>query len=372
MSARGLLVLVLACLLGCGRPSRESAPAERPVPVQVARAAMRELPLALQLTGDVRPFKRVEVHPKVAGKVLERLLVEKGDRVKKGQLLGVLEHEDALARLRRVRASLEAARAELRRVEAELERIEKDKRRIEELYRQRVVAKQRLDHILSQYRATVAARDLARARIRELEAAVREARVHLEDHFIRAPIAGVVTQRYVDEGFITDYMLKQPIVAIAQLDPLKVVVNVVERDLPRVRVGQVAEIRVDAYPKRRFEGRVALIRPELDPTTRTAEVEVHVPNREGLLRPGMFAHVRIRLGRRRTLTVPYDALVRFPGSGVYYAFVVNGGRAERRRLRVGLIEGRWAEVLEGVREGELVVTRGQGALRGGERVEVVR
>jgi RND family efflux transporter MFP subunit len=129
-------------------------------------------------------------------------------------------------------------------------------------------------------------------------------------------------------------------------------------------------IMVDAYPKEVFPGKVVSINPMVDRQTRTFRVRIQVPNQQGKLMDGMFARVRLSVGRHCALAVPRDALSRLPGSGTYYVFFVEGNKAVKRTVEIGAVNDQWAEVMKGLVEDDKVVTSGTGRLRSGMDVTV--
>jgi RND family efflux transporter MFP subunit len=133
-----------------------------------------------------------------------------------------------------------------------------------------------------------------------------------------------------------------------------------------------AEFRVDAFPGKVFKGIVSVINPTLDPATRTGRIEIHIPNKDLTLHSGMFAHVRLALGEREALVISKDALNRLPGTGSYYVYVVEGGKALMKNIKIGVSQEDHVEVLEGLKVGEQVVVKGQNRLKDGTSVMVKR
>jgi len=339
------------------------------IPVEVSKAEYKEMTWHLELTGNILPKQEVDVYPKVGGEILEKLYVEKGDRIKAGQIIGIINRETITAKLNKAKAALNSAKANLTQIEANLKSIKKDYERIKKLYEQKVVPKQRLDHITAQYEATLAARELAIAQINQAKATLKEIKIIYNNHTITAPISGLVTARYVDEGAMMDR--KKPVIRITDDSVVKVNVAINEKDLPYVKIGQKAYIYVDAYPKKVFKGEIKIINPRVDPATRTVNVEIHISNPKHLLKSGMFAHVKLILGKKQVLAIPRDALQKLPGTGVYYVFVIKENKAYLRNVKIGINEGNLVEIKEGLKEGDLVVIKGQNRLREGLPVEIV-
>jgi RND family efflux transporter MFP subunit len=148
------------------------------------------------------------------------------------------------------------------------------------------------------------------------------------------------------------------------------VANVVEKDLRMVGVGDPAIVEVDAFPGEKFNGRIARVSPILDPATRTAPMEVEIPNREFRLKPGMYAKVNLEIERRENvLLVPKIALVDSEGQrGVYQPS--DDSRAAFKAVKVGIEDNERAEILEGLSEGETIVSIGAGALRRNDQLVV--
>ncbi len=184
-----------------------------------------------------------------------------------------------------------------------------------------------------------------------------------------APAGGVVMDLTRDQGEVVSPAT--PVGVVVELDRVKVVVDVPEYTLPKVKVGGKAEVRVPAYPRKVFKGVVSKKVEVLDPLSRTGRVEVLVENPQGELLPGMFARVEVVLDRHRALVIPLDALMRFPGSGSYYCLVVKDGKVEKRYLKIGQIGDWGVEVLEGLSEGDLVVVSAQGGVKEGEKIRAV-
>lgn len=338
------------------------------IPVQVAEARSMNLQRVLEQTGEIKPAAVVNVYPKIPGKIIEKLCVETGDYVKKGDLIAGLEEDAIEAQLEEATAGLAAAEAGLKQSEANLELLEKDRLRVESLYKENAASKQELDQINAQYKTAVEAKELAKAQVEQAKAALNQLQILYREHKIYAPISGFVAKRYVEQGDLTDKA--QPVVRISREDELKIVCSVTEKDFPHLKKGMKAEITVDAFPGKVFEGVVSIISPTIDPDTRTAEIEIHIPNRELKLRSGMFAHLKLYLGERKALAVPADCLNRLPGTGNYYVYIVKDSKAVLKNVKTGISQDNYTEITDGLTEKDLVVTRGQNRLYDGARVSI--
>ena len=198
-----------------------------------------------------------------------------------------------------------------------------------------------------------------------MQAAVEVVRERIEDTRIRAPFPGVLSERLVDPGDLVQP--GQALVTLYRDRGKEAVFRAPGRYAGVVKPGQTAEIGVDAFPDRTFSGRVFFVSPELDPRTRGFQVKAAIEDREDLLKPGMFARVRVIVSRREDRpAVPEEALVALREG--YAVFVVEEGRARRRSVQIGLRRVGTVEIVEGLEPGETVVRKGHLQLQDGDLV----
>lgn len=185
---------------------------------------------------------------------------------------------------------------------------------------------------------------------------------------VLSPISGVVGQVYLDIG--ETVFPDTAIAEVVNMDKVRVKVNVVERDLPKIQEGQVCQIKVDAYPEEIFQGLVVSVSPVVDISSRTALVKLEIPNQNYRLKPGMFARIWIVINDLpAVLCIPRDAIIREDSST--FVMVVKNGKVEKRKIGLGLEENNKFEVIEGLQERELVVTLGKERLKDGDLVKIV-
>jgi multidrug efflux pump subunit AcrA (membrane-fusion protein) len=186
---------------------------------------------------------------------------------------------------------------------------------------------------------------------------------------VESPLSGLVGRIYVDKG--TAVIPQTPVALVVDMDNVKVKLNIPEKFLPQVKLKQKAQVRVDAYANKNFEGQVANISPVVDLDTRTFPVEIVIPNEEHLLNPGMFARVNLVINERKSVPVILkEALLgKEPNT---YVYVINGSSAHKRNIKLGIRQGAYFEVTGGLKEGELVVILGQQRLYDGVNVSVKR
>jgi len=353
-------------LWGSGGGEARGGPGGHAQPVEVAQAERTEVSENVSLVGSLRAKQQVDVAPKVGGRLVE-LRVDLGDSVRAGQLIGRLEDDEIRQQVRRAEAALQVSQAGVAQRQAELENLKLEAERYESLQRDGIVSSQQAQQIHTQVRVGEAQVELARAQTEEAEAALEELRIRLSQTEVFSPIAGVVARRYVDAGALLS--ANDPIVLVINLTRMVTVVNIPERQLVKIQVDDEATVAVDALGGEETKGRVVRISPLLDPQTRTAEVEIEIPNPTGRLKGEMFARVDLNLTLpREAIFVPREALVyRSAEPGV---FVVDSEVAHFQPVRIGAADGDRIEAVEGLEPGQIIVTRGANLLQSGDRIQV--
>ncbi len=343
-------------------------------------------------TGDIAPYAQVTIYSKVQGWV-EKINVREGDRVKAGQVLVTLDAREAEATVAQSKASLEAAiarwkqvkatseetiQSQIQQAKANLDLAEADLNRARELHEKNFISRQQLDEARTKFSVAKAAYDLALNNVRQktwendialAQAQVQQAKATLDlnqaqlaNLIILAPMNGKITKRYVDPGI----MVKDttPILTMMDLDEVKMVVNVIEKELVRLQKGQEVKVTVTAFPDRIFQGRIAIINPALELQSRTAEIQISIPNPGYILNPGMFGRVEalLRSDLKATL-IPIQALITDEDKNFVYA--LKDGKVYRRAVQKGISKDTVVEIIRGLNPGEQVVTAGQEFLRDG-------
>jgi HlyD family secretion protein len=339
--------------------------ARPPMTVELASAERASLIEHVTIVGNLIGAATVEVVPRVSGR-LQSISVRLGDSVNRGQILARVEDDEMREQVKQAEASFAVATATVREREADLKFAETNLERSRSLYNRQLLPKQTMDDAEARQQASAAQLDLSRAQYAQARSRLEELRIGLSNTTITSPVDGFIGRRMVDPGAYVGP--GSPVVSVVDIHLVRMVANVVEKDLRRVSPGLAADVQVDAFPDETFRGRVARIAPVLDPATRTAEMEVEVPNPGFRLKPGMYARVRFVVDQRKdVLTVPRNAIVDIEGQrGVFIAQADNNVKFQA--VTTGLEEQDLIEVVVGLDEGTKVVTTGAGALRDGDRV----
>ncbi|NKB86775.1 MAG: efflux RND transporter periplasmic adaptor subunit [Acidobacteria bacterium] len=335
--------------------------------VSAAEAEYGPVSEAVTLVGSLRAQEQVEVTPRVSGRV-ESVLVDLGDRVSAGDILAQIEDDELLQQLQQSEAALEVQLAVVQQRQLELRNQELILERARGLHESGLTSAEEMEQAQTRFDVAQSQVNLARAQQVQSEASYRELQIRHDQMSISAPMDGFIGRRFVDPGALVNS--NTPVATIVNLATLELIAAVPERELAKVEQGAEGIVVVDALPGERFVGRVARISPLLDPQTRTAQVEVVVPNTDNRLRAEMFARVDLSLGSNRdALRVPREALVvRGQDEGVY---VISEEVAHFTVVRTGLSEENWIEITEGLEAGDTVATMGANLLRDGDAVRVI-
>lgn len=347
-----------------GAPAGPGAFAQPPMTVQLTKVSRASLQAYVEVVGSLVGAQTVDIVPRAQGR-LQTMAVRIGDAVSKGQVLAKVEDQELREQLRQADASFEVARATIRQREADLSFARTNLDRNKSLFDRQLLPRQSLDDAEARYQASQAQLDLAQAQLQQASSRREELRINLGNTTVLSPVTGFVAKRLVDPGaFVTQNVT---LLSVVDISTVRLVVNLVERDLRKVSVGAGGSVTVDAYPGEQFTGRVARVAPVLDPATRTAEMEIEIPNGSARLKPGMYARVRlISDNKDDALVVPKSAVIDSQGrKGVY---LVRNGQAVLRYVTLGLEEPERIEVTDGLAEGDEVVSTGATSLRDGAKV----
>ncbi len=311
MLRRAALLLAASAVLACR--GREAGPRQRPPPaVTTADVTVRDVPVEIRSPVDLRPLEQADVGAKAIG-YLDAVLVDRGDRVKRGQLLALVRPSDLPDQLSQARGQLAQLQAQLALARANYDRGQ-------QLAPTGFVSQQDLQ----QQKAAV---DSAEAALAAAQSNVGVVATRLGETRIVSPLDGYVSSRKLDPGALVGPSSGNgAILTVQRMDVLRVFVPVNERDVAQLRTGQDAHLELDALPGRSIQGKVVRVSPSLDPNSRTVDAEVQIPNPEGLLRPGMYGRAAIVTDiHRGAVVIPANAAQ--ITNGKFYAFVVAPGDA---------------------------------------------
>ena len=301
--------------------------------MSVVTVNKQSVPQQTTYTSSVEAYAKNNIAPQQALRI-SKINVEIGDFVKAGQILAEMD-------------GLQLQQAEL-----QMKNNETEFQRLKDLYEAGGLSKSDLDAMELSYK-------VSKTTYQNL----------LDNTILRSPINGVVSARNYDKGDL--YSMGQPIYTVEQIAPVKLLVGISEAEYSKVKKGNEVEIGVDAFPGKSFKGTINRIYPTINQLTHTFNVEVIVPNKDYVLRPGMFARVTVRFGANNNVVIPDTAVIKQTGSGERFVYVLNAdGTVTYQNVKLGVRNGNEYEVLEGVEDGAKVVVDGQARLRDGIKVRI--
>ena len=309
---------------------------QAPTLVKVTLPERANITRSLQLTGDIQPIQKADVFARVSGN-LESIKADLGDHVRTGQLLATIDTTELAQQYRQAEATYQNTKTAFERANS--------------LRDQNLISRQEFDD--SQTKMIVAKENYEAARTR------------LDYSQITAPFSGYITKRYLDPGALVSSS-NATLFTLMDIDIMKIIVNVLEKDVPLAKIGTKAAISVDAYPGREFIGTVARISQALDLATRTMPVEIDIANKDRNLKPGMFASISLIIEERNNaLTVPTQAVLSDTSS--YFVFIAHQGTANRRDVQIGIEQDSRIEIISGLDDSDSIITTGQQyAINGGQ------
>lgn len=330
-----LVALLAVVLLGSctgGKDKSATEKVEEKPRVKLADVTARPVEQIQEYTATVEAEVKNNIAPSSNVRI-DRIFVEVGDRVVKGQKL----------------VQMDAANLKQKRLQLDNQRIEFQ--RMDELYKVGGASKSEWDAAKMQL-------DVQETSYNNL----------LENTSLLSPVTGVITARNYDNGDM--YSGGQPVLTVEQITPVKLLINVSETYFPKVKKGAPVNVKLDVFGDEEFEGKVSLIYPTIDPATRTFQVEIQLPNRDQKVRPGMFARATLNFGTEDNVVVPDLAIVKQAGSGDRYVYVYKDGKVSYNKVELGRRMGAEYELRSGVPDNSQVVVAGQARLINGTEVEV--
>lgn len=333
----------------------------------------QDLDVRLTYTADLIPNQLVNIFSRVDG-YIAKIHVDKGDLVKANQLLVEIDHTDYVHAVNQAKANLLSAQAKVVQQDAGVRNATLTLDRMQALIKDQFVSQQDLDTALVNRDAAVALQDSLRAQVQQMTVALAQAETNLAYSYIRAPFAGYIAERNLDPGAYVSgttastSTVSRGILSVHDVETVRTLIEVVEKDVPLVQVGQRADVRAEAYPNEVFEGRVTRIVQALNRATRTMTVEVDLPNKDHRLKGGMFARVEVLVGKHpQAIQIPLDAVSRLEES--QYVYVVKDGKAHQVPVELGARADNRIEVLKGLTGNEQLIVSGKDLVSEGVPVQ---
>ncbi|HUQ93300.1 MAG TPA: efflux RND transporter periplasmic adaptor subunit [Bryobacteraceae bacterium] len=388
-----LILAASVCLFSCSQPKPVQAKKDSgPIQIRVASVRSKLVQRAVESIGTFFPYDEVLISAEIEGKV-DVVNIDLGDAVTEGQVLVhisdeeqryLLAQNEAQLRMSLERLGLKSEKDRLRdvreapdvrRAAADMMSARQQFERMKSLVDQGIGAKSELDQASGRFQAMQAAYDSTINQTRNLVQDVERSkalldlqRKKLRDTSVRAPFAAFVKERQVTVG---QYVRPNaPLLSLVKTDPIRLRIEVPERMAPWVKNGQMADVGVEAFVNRKFQGKIWRISPTVDQAKRTFIVEALIANPKGELKPGSYARARVRTDHtEKIMVVPARSVNYVLGSNK--AYVVNQGTVQARDVKLGDRFETEVEILEGLHEGENVATQQLARLDNGTKVQVI-
>ena len=359
------ILLALAAFIGCSS-ERETASA---APETVSNLSLftvhaTNVPDLAEEVGTVRAVQTSQLASQMMGNIVE-IRVHEGDRVRRGQVLAVIDEAQPRASVDRATAAELASGQEISAADSDFALAESTFKRYQTLYDRKSVSPQEFDEVKARYQATQARRDMAHAGQAQAKAALQQAHTALSYTRVLAPFDGVVTEKKADVGTLASPGM--PLFTVEDVRRYRLEAAVNETDLRYVRAGQQVPILIDALGDKELKGKVAEIVPAADPDSRTFLVKLDLPA-DPALRSGLFGRAHFTRGERTSILIPRSAVVeRGQLQGVY--ILDQKKIANLRYLTLGKTSGQQVEVLAGLQDGESVIAEPGSRELGGKKIE---
>jgi len=351
-------------MLGCSGENRVPPAAPETVSgVAVIVAQGATVPDSLEAVGTVRAAQSTQIASQTMGNIVE-IRAQEGDRVQGGQILAVIDDSQTRAAVEQSAAAVTAAQKEVSSAESEFALAESTLKRYQQLYEKKSISPQEIDEFKARSQAAEAHRDMARAGEAQASATLTQSRTSLANTQIRAPFAGVVTEKNADAG--TFASPGTPLFTLEDTRSYRLEAMVDESDIRLVRVGEAVPVLLDSLGGAEFHGKVAQIVPAADPASRSFLVKIELPA-DARLRSGLFGRAHFPRGTRSALLIPHAAIVeRGQLRGI---FVVDANQiVQLRYVTLGKVSGEQVEVLSGLQQGEKLIAAPGDRELGGKQI----
>ena len=356
-----LVLLAIFVYLRLRANAADAGKVLRPAPtVQVSDPRVGSIERTISFTGDIDAIQEATIFPRVNGNIEEEY-VNIGSYVTKGEILALIDTSVYSENVRQAKGIYLQARATL----------ENDKltyERNKSLLSQNLIAKQDLDNSEAAYKVALAQEQAAAATLKNTEIQLGYCRV-------QAPFTGYVTRRFFDPGtYVTSSTNSNSstLFYLADLNRVKVLVNVLEEDIPLLPKVEDAQIKVDAYPNMTFHGKITRISQQLDLSTRTMPVEIDIDNPRALLKPGMFANVDLIFDKAENALVLPSQVILKDDSGTYVYTLDAGDVVHKNYVKIGVVHDNEDQILSGLTSDKQVVFMGYDMVHDGMKVRVAK
>ena len=350
----------VALLCACGNKDGEATTITEMPKVKIAAVVTESVSQTQEYTTTVEAMNKNSIIPNSPLRI-EKILVEVGDYVKKGQELVRLD----ASTLEQLNLQIGQLALQIEQQEMQAEQLEIDFKRVEELYKIGGTSKAEYDNMKTQVEVSKKGLEVSR---KNVEVSRKNIENRKENTVLLSPIDGIVTARNYDDG---DMYGGQAILVVEQISPVKMKINISESDYSRVNNDLDVKLKFEAFGNEEFKGNINIVYPTINNATHTFPVEIIIPNEDLKVRPGMYGKAIVNFGSVEHVVVPDEAVMKQAGSGDYYVYTYENGKVYNNKVTLGSRMDNRYELIDGIAPGSQVVIAGKESLRNGIEVEVI-
>lgn len=366
-----VMILLMSLVVGCkGNKSvntdENEAKQEKYVPVVIETVQEKTISKEIIFSGKVHANKEVMVAPKVPGKVAS-IKNDVGAKVKKDEVLFILDKDDIQKQVDKARTAVDAAKANYIKTKESMENAKANFERTKELFNQGAVSKSQYEQ--AELAASNSSLDAVKAQYEQAQVGLNQALDSLKDTSVKSPIEGIVSMVNIEEGEMASNA--QPSITIIDMDKVYVEINVTENIINDLYLEQEVVVEIPAAYDEDITGKIDRVSPASDPKTGLYSVRIYIENKEHKIKPGMFSKIKLNTDvRENVIAVKSESVVQNDEKMVVY--VVEDNKAIQKEVTIGLDTGTYIEILDGVKKNEKIIIKGQNYVENGSIVKVVR
>ncbi|WP_099190116.1 efflux RND transporter periplasmic adaptor subunit [Tepidibacter mesophilus] len=362
-----LLVIVLTLtmfLSGCGKKEETSSVKEKSVSIETETSKKQDINVKTTLSAKVKPVEESNVVPKMPGKVTG-VNVEIGKKVNKGEVLFTLDKTDLVNGVKSAQAAYDMAVASLNMKQEQMQNAKINYERMKALYEEGAISQKDFE----QYELQASSTNLnaAQAQVDQARVGIENAQSNLNNATVTAPISGIITAVNINEGEMASS--GQAAVSIANMNKVVVDTDVSEYLINKIKLGELVDISIKSANKENFKGKITALSPATASNSMTYPIKIEVDNKDSIIKPGMFANVNLVTDKKgNVITIPSESVVIKDGESIVYT--VKDGIAHINKVEIGIDNGEIVEIKKGIKQGQVVVKKGQNYLEEGSKVEI--
>ena len=356
-----LFFILLLLLSSCKNKKQVKS---EPIKVKTEKVTLTEFEKKINLVGEIQALENVNIFPKIAGNIISYSFengekVSENTHIKKDQIFAILDHDELKIGLKKAKAALQIAKANLQISLVNLNDAKKDDIRMKNLFEKGAITDKQKEDSSSFFNKMQALHLQAKACLKDAKSNLKQSKMFLDKAFIKSPIDGVLTQRYISENNMASP--NAPIANIANLSELKILIGIPEKIVSEVNeTSSRVEISVDSYPNKLFKAQIEKVYPTIDKNTGMGTLELRIKDNT-LLKVGMYANVVIHFQKdQKTIKIPFSSLIYHDGS--YQAYIYKEGKAHLQKLIIGDRSDNFVEVISGLDTNDDLIVLGQNKL----------